>query len=125
MAGAQSKVRNLLAQTPLEPATISVISNVTARPHGAPDEIRRLLVDQVVSPVRWEDSIRYLLDDGFRRFIELGPGTALSGFLKRIDKSAEMLNVADLPSLETTVKALTSGPWSGNTQCLNWTNRSP
>jgi [acyl-carrier-protein] S-malonyltransferase len=60
--------------------------------------------------VRWEDSIRYLLEDGFRRFIELGPGTALSGFLKRIDKSAEMLNVADIPSLQTTLRALSGNP---------------
>jgi len=110
MAGAQDKVRNLLAKTPLEPTTIAVISNVTARPHGAPDEIRRRLVEQVVSPVRWEDSIRYLLEDGFRRFIELGPGTALSGFMKRIDKGAQMLNVADIPSLETTVQALAGNP---------------
>jgi [acyl-carrier-protein] S-malonyltransferase len=110
MASAQSKVRSLLAETPIEPPAVAVISNVTARPHGGPDEIRRRLVDQVVSPVLWEDSIRYLLEDGFRRFIELGPGTALSGFVKRIDKSAEMLNVADIPSLETTVRALTSNP---------------
>jgi [acyl-carrier-protein] S-malonyltransferase len=110
MAGAQAKVRNLLAETPLGPATIAVISNATARPHGAPDEIRRRLVEQVVSPVRWEDSIRYLLEDGFRRFIELGPGTALSGFMKRIDKGAQMLNVADIPSLETTVQALAGNP---------------
>jgi len=110
MTGAQAKVRNLLSETPIEPATIAVISNTTARPHGAPDEIRRRLVDQVVSPVRWEDSIRYLLEDGFRRFIELGPGTALSGFMKRIDKGAQMLNVADIPSLETTVQALAGNP---------------
>jgi [acyl-carrier-protein] S-malonyltransferase len=110
MAGAQAKVRNLLAETALKPATVPVISNGTARPHGAPEEIRLRLVEQVVSPVRWEESIRYLLADGFRRFIELGPGTALSGFLKRIDKSAEMLNVADIRSLETTVQALTSNP---------------
>ncbi len=49
------------------------------------------LIDQVVSSVRWEDSIRYLIEQGFTRFIELGPGTVLSGFVKRIDKS-----VADL-----------------------------
>jgi [acyl-carrier-protein] S-malonyltransferase len=110
MAGAQPKVRNLLAQTRLDPPRIAVISNVTARPHGPPDEIRRRLADQVISPVRWEDSIRYLLEQGFRRFIELGPGTALSGFLKRIDKSAEMLNVADVSSLETTVRALAANP---------------
>jgi [acyl-carrier-protein] S-malonyltransferase len=79
---------------------------VTAKPHGGSYEIRQRLVEQVVSPVRWEDSIRYLLENGFRRFIELGPGTALSGFLKRIDKSVEMLNVGDVPSLEKTVQAL-------------------
>ena len=47
-----------------------------------------------------------LLALGFTRFIELGPGTALSGFMKRIDRSAQMLNVADAASLEATVKAL-------------------
>ena len=50
--------------------------------------------------------MRYLLADGFTRFIELGPGTALSGFMKRIDQRAQMLNVADVASLENAVKAL-------------------
>jgi [acyl-carrier-protein] S-malonyltransferase len=49
--------------------------------------------------------MRYLLAQGFTRFIELGPGKALSGFLKRIDPTAQLLNVADVPSLEDTVKA--------------------
>ncbi len=52
--------------------------------------------------------MRYLLAQGFTRFIELGPGTALSGFMKRIDKSAQMLNVADAASLETTANAILS-----------------
>jgi [acyl-carrier-protein] S-malonyltransferase len=56
--------------------------------------------------VRWEESMRYLVGQGFTRFIELGPGAALSGFMKRIDKAAQILNVADLASLEGTVKAL-------------------
>jgi [acyl-carrier-protein] S-malonyltransferase len=63
-------------------------------------------VEQVTSPVRWEDSMRHLLAQGFTRFIELGPGKALSGFMKRIDGNAQMLNVADVGSLEATVKAL-------------------
>jgi [acyl-carrier-protein] S-malonyltransferase len=62
------------------------------------------LVEQVTSSVRWEESMRYLLAQGFTRFIELGPGTALGGFMKRTDKNAQMLNVADLASLENTVK---------------------
>jgi [acyl-carrier-protein] S-malonyltransferase len=106
MAGARPKVRAMLDAVALQPAAVPVISNVTARPHGGAEEIRQALTAQVVSPVRWEDSIRYLLGQGFTRFIELGPGTALSGFVKRIDRNATMLNVADVPSLESTVKAL-------------------
>lgn len=106
MAGAQPKVRAALAAIPMRLPTVPVISNVTARPHGSVEEIRARLVEQVTSPVRWEESIRYLLAQGFTRFIELGPGAALTGFLKRIDKTAQALNVGDVASLEATVKAL-------------------
>lgn len=68
---------------------IPVISNVDAAPHDDPEEIRRLLVQQVVSPVRWEDSIRRLLADGCGPFWEVGPGRVLRGLLKRIDRKAE------------------------------------
>lgn len=106
MASAQPKLRDALAQVPIEIPMVPVIANVTAQPHAAPPDIHQRLVDQVTTSVRWEESMRYLLAQGFNRFIELGPGTALSGFLKRIDKNAQMLNVADVASLEATVKAL-------------------
>jgi len=106
MAGAQPKLREALARIPIEIPMVPVISNVTAQPHAAPPDIHARLVDQVTFPVRWEDSMRYLLANGFTRFIELGPGTALSGFMKRIDKNAQMLNVADLPTLDATAQAL-------------------
>lgn len=106
MAGAQPKLRAALGGITLASPTVPVISNVTAQPHGAPAEIAQRLVEQVTSSVRWEDSMRQLLSQGFTRFIELGPGTALSGFLKRIDKNAQALNVADQPSLEAAVAAL-------------------
>jgi [acyl-carrier-protein] S-malonyltransferase len=109
MASAQPKLQAELNAVTLQPPGVPVVSNVTARPHGTPDEIKSRLVDQVTSSVLWETSIRYLLSQGFTRFIELGPGTALSGFLKRIDKSAQMLNVADLGSLESTARALSAG----------------
>jgi [acyl-carrier-protein] S-malonyltransferase len=67
------------------------------------------LTEQVVSSVRWEASIRYLIEQGFTRFIELGPGTVLSGFVKRIDKNVRTYTVADVPSLEATVAALKNG----------------
>src|SRR5882724_11791107 len=106
MAGAQAKLQAELAKINLSAPIVPVISNVTAQPHGAPGEISARLVEQVTSSVLWEKSMRYLLAQGFTRFIELGPGTALSGFMKRIDKGAQMLNVADAASLETTVKGL-------------------
>jgi len=106
MASAQPKLAAELAQVTLKASTVPVISNVNAQPHGDPDSIRSRLVEQVTSPVRWEESMRYLLGQGFTRFVELGPGTALSGFMKRIDKNAQVLNVADAASLEGTVEAL-------------------
>ncbi len=106
MASAQPKLEAELRGVDLGMASVEVISNVTARPHQEPDQTRKLLVEQVTSSVRWEESIRYLLGQGFTRFIELGPGTALTGFLKRIDKNAQALNVGDLASLEATASAL-------------------
>ena len=106
MASAQPKLAAELAQVNLVAPVVPVISNVTALAHGAPVEISAKLVEQVCASVRWDTSMRALLAQGFTRFIELGPGTALSGFLKRIDKTATLLNVADAASLEATVKAL-------------------
>jgi [acyl-carrier-protein] S-malonyltransferase len=107
MAGARSRLRDALAAIPVAAPAVPVIANVTAQPHGGtPGEICLRLVDQVTAPVRWEESMQYLLAQGFTRFIELGPGKALSGFMKRISDQAQMLNVADVASLEATVAAL-------------------
>jgi len=106
MASAQPKLKAALGEIPLHLPSVPVISNVTGRPHATAGEIHTKLVEQVTSSVKWEESIRYLLADGFSRFVELGPGTALTGFMKRIEKGAQVLNVADVASLEATVKAL-------------------
>jgi [acyl-carrier-protein] S-malonyltransferase len=107
MASAQPKLAAELAKVNLVSPIVPVISNVTASAHGMPAEISAKLVEQVCASVLWETSMRALLAQGFTRFIELGPGTALSGFMKRIDKTVTMLNVADAASLEATVKTLT------------------
>ena len=106
MASAQPKLQTALDRVALKAPAVMVVSNVTAQPHGAAETIRARLVEQVTAPVRWEESMRWLLAQGFTRFIELGPGTALSGFMKRIDKGAQMFNVSDAASLENTAKAL-------------------
>ena len=106
MAGAQPKLAAALAGAALSAPKAMVVSNVTATPHTTPEEIRRLLVAQVTSSVRWEASMRWLWAQGFRRFIELGPGTVLAGFFKRIESSAQVLSVNDAASLAATVSKL-------------------
>lgn len=106
MASAQPKLESELAQVKVASPQVRVVSNVTAQPHAASESIRARLVEQITASVRWEESMRYLLAQGFTRFIELGPGTALTGFMRRIDKEVRMLNVADVGSLEASAKAL-------------------
>jgi [acyl-carrier-protein] S-malonyltransferase len=106
MTSAKTKVQGMLGAVQMAVPKVPVISNVTAQPHGTTAEISARLVDQVTSSVRWEDSMRYLIGQGFTRFIELGPGNALTGFMKRIDKNAQSLNVADMATLDATAKVL-------------------
>jgi len=73
--------------------TIPVYSNVDAAPHADPAGIRPRLVEQVVGSVRWEETIRRMLADGFETFYEVGPGRVLTGLLKRIDRKTPCTSV--------------------------------
>jgi [acyl-carrier-protein] S-malonyltransferase len=84
-----------LAKVKMHDPKIPVVSNVDAEPHANPEEIRALLVKQVVNPVRWEDSLRYLLAQGFDQFYEVGPGRVLRGLLRRIDRKVPCQSVMD------------------------------
>ena len=95
MNSAVEKLEQALADVPMSRASIPVISNVDAAPHDDPEEIRQLLVKQVVQPVRWEDSMRYLIGQGFDQFYELGPGRVLRGLIRRIDRKIVCQNVMD------------------------------
>lgn len=109
MASAQPKLREALQAVAIAAPAVPVVSNVTAAPHASPAEIIDVLVQQVTHSVRWEASMRWLLSQGVNRFIELGPGTALAGFLKRIDPSAQVLSVGNEAGLEAAVQALSAG----------------
>jgi [acyl-carrier-protein] S-malonyltransferase len=88
------RLRTALAKVPLQKPRIPVISNVDARPHDDPDEIRELLIRQVCSQVLWEDSLRYLLDTAeVTKFYEIGPGRVLASLLKRIARKSPCENI--------------------------------
>jgi [acyl-carrier-protein] S-malonyltransferase len=74
---------------PLKSPRIPVISNVDATAHDDPEEIRKLLVEQVVNPVQWEASQRQLIAEGITTFWEVGAGRVLRGLLKRIDRKLD------------------------------------
>lgn len=95
MQSAVDQLREALAGAKLNSPRILVVSNVDAKPHADPEEIRKLLVEQVVSPVKWEDSIRYLQAQGCDTFYEVGPGRVLRGLMKRIDRKANCQGVLD------------------------------
>jgi len=82
-----------------------VVSNVTADYHTDAD-LEDLLVEQVSRPVRFEDCIRRLLADGYRSFVEIGPGSSLASFVKRIDNEAKVLSVENKAGLGKLLEAL-------------------
>lgn len=83
-----------------------IIANVSAREVATKEEIEKSLIMQVSNPVKWEQSVRYLIDKGVTTFIEIGSGKVLAGLIKRIDKSMNVHNVSDPTSLEKTLEGL-------------------
>jgi [acyl-carrier-protein] S-malonyltransferase len=93
MRPADLELAEILARTPIKQPRIPVYSNVDARPHNDPNDIRRTLVAQVVQGVRWEESMRCMISDGFDTYYEIGPGRVLTGLLKRIERKTPCTNV--------------------------------
>jgi [acyl-carrier-protein] S-malonyltransferase len=87
MQPAVEQLELALSVVPMHKPRIPVVSNCDAQPHHDPEEIRGLLMRQVLHPVLWEDSMRYLIQQGFSQFYEVGPGRVLRGLLRRIDRS--------------------------------------
>jgi [acyl-carrier-protein] S-malonyltransferase len=93
MHPADKRLAESLARVPMHAPRLPVICNVDALPHHDPEEIRRILIKQVLEPVHWEESMRYLLARGFDQFYEIGPGRVLRGLLRRIDRKASCQSV--------------------------------
>jgi [acyl-carrier-protein] S-malonyltransferase len=93
MKPADETLARVLDGVPIAAPRVPVWSNVDARPHTDPAEIKGLLVRQVLSPVRWEETLRGLLADGVERFYEVGPGRVLAGLMKRVHRKADVRNV--------------------------------
>lgn len=100
MQPAAARLAEYLESVKFSDPKVPVISNVTARPHTNAAEIKRLMIQQVTSSVRWVESIQWLSQQGVGRYVECGPGKVLSGLIKRIDKQAETYSIQDRSSLD-------------------------
>lgn len=106
MKPAGERLGEILAQTEVADPKIPLVTNVDAQLTSSTATIRSALLRQASSPVLWEDSIGTLQDQGVDTFVEVGPGTVLSGLIKRIAKEATLRNVEDEQSLRSTMEAL-------------------
>ncbi|MDY7989773.1 ACP S-malonyltransferase [Paenibacillus polymyxa] len=106
MKEAATKLSGKLGAVNFSKAQIPVVANVTAKPVREGSEIRQLLVDQVYSPVLWEDSVTWLLEQGVDTFVEFGPGSVLTGLVKKIDKTVKLYNISSLESFASVTEAL-------------------
>ncbi|WP_437194538.1 ACP S-malonyltransferase [Planctomicrobium sp. SH527] len=95
MEPADQRLAQALAAVEMKSPEIPVVSNVDAVPHLDPAELKEILVRQVVSPVRWEDCLRYMLNSGITEFYEIGPGRVLTGLMKRVDRKIPCTVVND------------------------------
>lgn len=103
---AADKLAEELKNVTISDMKIPVVTNVTAQEVESKDDVEPILIKQVMSPVKWEDTVNYLVSKGVDTFIEVGPGKTLSGFVKRTVKGVKICNVEDLKSLEKTLAAL-------------------
>jgi [acyl-carrier-protein] S-malonyltransferase len=106
MMPAQEKLEKDLRKIEFAALRFPLVTNVDADTETSGDEARDALIRQVTNPVRWEESVRELIDEGVNTFIEVGPGRVLSGLLRQIERSVSTLNVEDEKSLTATVQKI-------------------
>ncbi|MCP4674082.1 MAG: ACP S-malonyltransferase [Deltaproteobacteria bacterium] len=106
MKPAALKLDTTLAGVEINTPSAPVVTNVEAEPNNEASRVRELLVSQVTAPVRWTDSIRFMLDAEIELFLEFGPGNVLAGLLRRIERSANIVSVNSQVGLDKAVEAL-------------------
>ncbi|MCX8047997.1 MAG: ACP S-malonyltransferase, partial [Anoxybacillus gonensis] len=106
MKPAAEQFSSVLDTLSFQESAVPIISNVTAEPMTNPTEIKQRLVEQLYSPVRWEQSVQTMIDLGVHTFIEIGPGKVLSGLVKKINRHVNVYSIFDEASFAATVTAL-------------------
>jgi len=101
MKSAAEKMKDKILKTDFRNPTKEVISNVTAKPVSDSEGIKKLLIDQITSKVRWRESLLYMLKNGINEFIEIGPGKVLSGLTKRISGNIKVKSINTIEDIKS------------------------
>ena len=97
MKSAAEKMKDKIENTNFLKPKPNIISNVTAKEEIDVNRIKPLLIDQITSRVRWRESVDYMINQGVKDFLEIGPGKVLSGLVRKINKD---VNVSNINSIE-------------------------
>jgi len=103
MRNATEKMREEITKTEFKKPEINIISNVTAQQTNDPNDIKRLLIEQIEKPVRWREIVINMIDSKVEKFIEIGPGKVLSGLVKRINSNVKLIQINDLEDLNNLI----------------------
>lgn len=99
------KLETVISSIRFNDAEIPVISNVTGKPLTVSSEIKADLINQLCSPVQWASSVEYMIASGANRFIEIGPGNVLTGLIKYINRSCNLVNLGNVDSIKSFLEA--------------------
>lgn len=106
LTGAGEKLGKVLETIQVHTPAIPYVANVTAQYVTEADQVKPLLIKQVSSSVRWQQSMEMLLEDGVDTFIEIGPGKTLAGFMKKINRTVKVLNIEKYEDIEKVRQAI-------------------
>ena len=100
MKQAANKMKDKIMNISFQKPTNLILNNVTARPESDPDVIKKLLINQIYSTVRWRESLINMSNEGVENFIELGPGKVLTGMVKRTIKGANCFSINSIADIK-------------------------
>jgi len=103
MRSATEKMRKEITKVEFKKPEINIMSNVTAQQTDDPNDIKKLLIEQIEKPVRWREIVINMIDSKVEKFIEIGPGKVLSGLVKRINSNVKLIKVNDLEDLNNLI----------------------
>lgn len=103
---ASEALKKALEEVEIKFPSIPVVKNLDAKPYSEKENMKEILAKHVIHPVKFSDTIKYMIENGVDTFVEIGPGKVLTGFVKKVSKDVKCININDVETLENAIKEL-------------------